>query len=174
MVAGEEDGLEWMNELLCGGEAATGEEGGARTIQLAGIRRSDSDEDRDTQLEDLVDMRTCGALAVYLGVIILVLLIACTLIVTQRFYAGDVVLCCIIALYELSVMQIVVLAVARRRSHMVAAAGEQTAGTAVSTGDDTIAEEDPTSPSGDDVASAPDGRDGGMNNIAVPIAVGEP
>lgn len=174
MVAGEEDGLEWMNELLCGGEAATGEEGGARTIQLAGIRRSDSDEDRDTQLEDLVDMRTCGALAVYLGVIILVLLIACTLIVTQRFYAGDVVLCCIIALYELSVMQIVVLAVARRRSHMVAAAGEQTDGTAVSTGDDTIAEEDPTSPSGDDVASAPDGRDGGMNSIAVPIAVGEP
>jgi len=119
MVAGEEDNLGWMNELLCGGDASGGEEGGARTIQLNPLRQDDSDEDRDAQLEDLVDMRTCCALAVYLGVLVLVLIVACVLIVTQRFYAGDVVLCCIIVLYELSVLQVVAVAVARRRSAAV-------------------------------------------------------
>lgn len=122
MVAGEEDGLSWMNELLCGGDASGGDEGGARAMRLAHVQRSDSDEDRDTQLEDLVDMRTCGALAVYMGLLVLVLVIACTFIVTRRFYSGDVVFSCIIALYELSVLQIVVLAVARRRGAAAVAA----------------------------------------------------
>jgi len=125
VVAGEEDGLEWMNELLCGGgggvDEARGEDGAAARrgglAHAVAVRpRDDSDEDGDNQLEDLVDMKTCLALVVYLGVLILVLLIACVLIVMQRFYAGDVILCCIIALYELSVLQIVALAVARRRS----------------------------------------------------------
>jgi len=122
LVAGEEDGLEWMNELLCGGgEQPQGEDGG-NGARLGGLahavtgRREDSDEDGDTQLEDLIDMKTCLALVAYLGVIVLVLLVACVLIVMQRFYAGDVILCCIIALYELSVLQIVAMAVARRRS----------------------------------------------------------
>lgn len=122
LVAGEEDGLEWMNELLCGGgEQAQGEDGG-NAGRLGGLahavtgRRDDSDEDGDTQLEDLIDMKTCLALVAYLGVIVLVLVVACVLIVMQRFYAGDVILCCIIALYELSVLQIVAMAVARRRS----------------------------------------------------------
>eukprot|EP00401_Gymnodinium_catenatum_P018085 CAMPEP_0117588930 /NCGR_PEP_ID=MMETSP0784-20121206/70123_1 /TAXON_ID=39447 /ORGANISM="" /LENGTH=264 /DNA_ID=CAMNT_0005390341 /DNA_START=15 /DNA_END=809 /DNA_ORIENTATION=+ len=153
VVSGEEDGLEWMNELLCGGEAGGGE-GDARTVQLTGLgRRTDSDEEHDTHLEELVNIgsRSCGALAVYLLVLIAVLFVACTLIAMQRFYAGDVVLCCVIALYELSVLQIVVLAVARRRGAMVAAAGED-ASMSASAGVSTAA------------ASSP----------ATPVAVGEP
>jgi len=125
VLAGEEDGLEWMNELLCGnepGHAGQGDDTGPGRVFGGAFGHIDSDEDGDAQLEDLVDMRTCFALAVYLAVLILVLLVACTLIVMQQFYAGDVVLCCIIALYELSVLQIVALAVARRRSAMVSAA----------------------------------------------------
>merc|ERR1712187_1104600 len=102
VVAGEEDGLEWMNEFLCGtgGSEERGDDnrgitrfGGIR--QTAQMRRDDSDEDWDAQLEDPVDMKTCLALVVYLGVLILVLLFACLLIVMQRYYAGDVILCCI-------------------------------------------------------------------------------
>lgn len=119
LVAGEEDGLEWMNELLCGGEAGRNE---GPPAQNGPMRREDSDEDNDVQFEELVDMKTCLALVVYLAVLILVLLVACLLIVMQRFYAGDVILCCIIALYELSVLQIVALAVARRRGAQNAAA----------------------------------------------------
>jgi len=127
VLAGEEDGLEWMNELLCGNEpgSAGDDNGPVRLFGSALLHRDDSDEDGETQLEDLVDMRTCVALMVYLGVLILVLLVACALIVMQQFYAGDVVLCCIIALYELSVLQIVALAVARRRSSMVSAAASE-------------------------------------------------
>lgn len=120
VLAGEEDGLEWMNELLCGG--GDNNTGPGRLFGNMLTHREDSDEDGDAQLEDLVDMRTCFALMVYLGVLILVLLVACTLIVMQQFYAGDVVLCCIIALYELSVLQIVALAVARRRGAILGAA----------------------------------------------------
>mmetsp|Transcript_24858 Transcript_24858/g.70767 ORF Transcript_24858/g.70767 Transcript_24858/m.70767 type:complete len:359 (+) Transcript_24858:135-1211(+) len=121
VLAGEEGGLQWMNDLLCGVE-------GGRAVPLhqpqphAG---QDSDENDDVQLDDLVDMRTCLALMAYLGVLVLVLIIACVLIVTQRFYAGDVVLCCIIALYELSVLQVVALTVARRRSSMLASAASR-------------------------------------------------
>lgn len=138
MVAGEEDNLGWMNELLCGaGDVSGGEEGGARTIQLNPLRQDDSEDDRDAQLEDLVDMRTCCALAVYLGVLVLVLIIACVLIVSQRFYAGDVVLCCIIVLYELSVLQVVAVAVARRRSAAVMTAAAAVIATEeTSNGDD--------------------------------------
>lgn len=118
MVAGEEDRLEWINELLCGGEGGDS----ARTVPLIGQRRDDSDEDTDPQLLDIVDVRTCVALFVYLGLLVVVLLVACVLIVWRRFYVGDVVLCCVIALYELSVLLIVVLAVVRRRSTMVAQA----------------------------------------------------
>eukprot|EP00448_Togula_jolla_P000252 CAMPEP_0170609630 /NCGR_PEP_ID=MMETSP0224-20130122/22228_1 /TAXON_ID=285029 /ORGANISM="Togula jolla, Strain CCCM 725" /LENGTH=469 /DNA_ID=CAMNT_0010934951 /DNA_START=60 /DNA_END=1469 /DNA_ORIENTATION=- len=129
LVEGEEDRLEWMNELICGGggqggaPAAAGDDNGRPGGPLAAIRmrREDSDEDHDAQLDDLVDMRTCLALVVYLVVMVLVLFVTCMLILLQRFYAGDVVLCCIIALYELSVLQVVVLAVARRRGAMVAA-----------------------------------------------------
>jgi len=123
LVAGEEDGLEWMNELLCGGEVGRTE--GAPPQTGGPMRRDESDEDNDAQFEELVDMKTCLALVVYLGVLILVLLIACLLIVMQRFYAGDVILCCIIALYELSVLQIVALAAS---ASAPAAMSEDTAG----------------------------------------------
>mmetsp|Transcript_63625 Transcript_63625/g.99071 ORF Transcript_63625/g.99071 Transcript_63625/m.99071 type:complete len:454 (+) Transcript_63625:65-1426(+) len=124
LVAGEEDGLEWMNELLCG--SGDVDEGARGIIGHTGqMRRDESDEDGDAQLEDLVDMRTCLALVVYLGVLLLVLLIACVLIVMQRFYAGDVILSCIIILYELSVLQIVALAIARRRGMLSGSAAQQ-------------------------------------------------
>ncbi|CAE6967141.1 unnamed protein product [Symbiodinium natans] len=61
--------------------------------------------DPEAQLEDLIDTRTCIALVIYLGVLIVAIVVACLLIVTRGFWAGDVVLCCIIALYELSVLQ---------------------------------------------------------------------
>jgi len=147
LVEGEEDGLEWMNELLCGGgEPPQGDDGGAVAgVRLGALanaatgRANDSDEDGDTQLEDLVDMKTCLALVVYLAVLIIVLVIACILIVMQRFYAGDVILCCIIALYELSVLQIVALAVARRRFSL---AGNAAATAATPTEDATAASVD--------------------------------
>lgn len=126
----------------CGGGAEVlqnrggeGDDGGTG-FRLAGLangatgRANDSDEDGDTQLEDLVDLKTCLALVVYLGVLILVLIIACVLIVMQRFYAGDVILCCIIALYELSVLQIVAVAVARRRSTLLGTAAAAAAAAA--------------------------------------------
>eukprot|EP00929_Paragymnodinium_shiwhaense_P048125 TRINITY_DN24382_c0_g1_i2.p1 TRINITY_DN24382_c0_g1~~TRINITY_DN24382_c0_g1_i2.p1 ORF type:complete len:508 (-),score=59.95 TRINITY_DN24382_c0_g1_i2:129-1472(-) len=133
VVAGEEDGLEWMNELLCGGETGAVPGQDARTIALARLARrtDDSDEDRDAQLEDFIDGRTFGALALYLAVLIIVLIMACTLIVMQRFYAGDVVLCCIIALYELSVLQVVVLAITRRRAARLAASAVAAGNSAV-------------------------------------------
>ena len=55
------------------------------------------------------------ALVIYLAMLIMAIIIACVLIVTQGFWAGDVVLCCVIALYELSVLQLVLLAILRRR-----------------------------------------------------------
>merc|ERR1719487_382727 len=63
VVTGEEDGLEWMNELLCGGgeQGQSEDAGGANLGRLANAatgRQNDSDEDGDTQLEDLVDMKT--------------------------------------------------------------------------------------------------------------------
>lgn len=123
VLNGEEDGLEWMHEFLCGGESATADRGRVNPDGL--LRRHDSDEEDDITIEDLVDRRTCLALLVYLGIIILVLIIACALLVGRRFYAGDIVLCSIIALYELSVLQVVALAVARRRGMLVAAATPQ-------------------------------------------------
>jgi len=113
MVEGEENGLSWMNELMCGGEPSENSLLG-RLVAL-GNRRDDSDEDPEAQLEDLIDTRTCVALVIYLGMLIVAIIIACLLIVTQGFWAGDVVLCCIIALYELSVLQLVMLAILRRR-----------------------------------------------------------
>lgn len=135
VIAGEEDGLQWMNDLLCGNGESQGTDALAERL-AASMNRGDSDEDNDAQLEDLVDMRTCVALMVYVVVLVVVLLVACMLIVAQRFYAGDVVLCCIIALYELSVLQIVALAVARRRSSAVAAAAAAASLSGALAGDD--------------------------------------
>mmetsp|Transcript_192 Transcript_192/g.461 ORF Transcript_192/g.461 Transcript_192/m.461 type:complete len:357 (+) Transcript_192:37-1107(+) len=119
MVEGEENGLSWMNELMCGGEPSENSLLG-RLIAL-GNRRDDSDEDPEAQLEDLIDTRTCVALVIYLGVLIVAIVVSCVLIVTRGFWAGDVVLCCIIALYELSVLQLVLLAILRRRDTTLAA-----------------------------------------------------
>eukprot|EP00439_Symbiodinium_sp_Y106_P062948 s1935_g9.t1 len=121
MVEGEENGLSWMNELMCGGEPSENSLLG-RLIAL-GNRREDSDEDPEAQLEDLIDTRTCIALVIYLGVLIVAIVVACLLIVTRGFWAGDVVLCCIIALYELSVLQLVLLAILRRRDTTLQSAG---------------------------------------------------
>lgn len=123
VLDGKEDGLDWMNDIFASNEGSGG--GRAAGIQA---QREDSDEDNDAQFEDLIDMKTCLALVVYLGVLALVLLVACVLIIMQRFYAGDVVLCCIITLYELSVLQIVSLTVARQRGVMVAAAVSRESG----------------------------------------------
>jgi len=120
LVEGEENGLSWMNELMCGGEPSEGSL--LARLAAVGTRREDSDEDPEAQLEDLIDTRTCAALVIYLGLLVVVILVACLLIVTQRFWAGDVVLCCIIALYQLSVLQLVLLAVLRRRGTILASA----------------------------------------------------
>ncbi|CAE7451667.1 unnamed protein product [Symbiodinium sp. CCMP2592] len=125
MVEGEENGLSWMNELMCGGEPSENSLLG-RLIAL-GNRREDSDEDPEAQLEDLIDTRTCIALVIYLGVLIVAIVVACLLIVTRGFWAGDVVLCCIIALYELSVLQLVLLAILRRRDTTLQSAGTRQA-----------------------------------------------
>eukprot|EP00929_Paragymnodinium_shiwhaense_P093781 TRINITY_DN54051_c0_g1_i1.p1 TRINITY_DN54051_c0_g1~~TRINITY_DN54051_c0_g1_i1.p1 ORF type:complete len:459 (+),score=108.37 TRINITY_DN54051_c0_g1_i1:241-1617(+) len=130
MVAGEEGGLDWINELLGGGEAR-GQD--ARTLTLASLARraNESGDDREPHLEDFLDGRTCGAMAVYLAVLLVVLVAGCSLIAMQRFYAGDVVLCCIIALYELSVLQLVILAITRRRAARLAASAAAAGNAAV-------------------------------------------
>lgn len=120
MVDGEENGLNWMNELVGSGELSENSILG-RLVAL-GNRRADSDEDPDAQLEELVDTPTCVALLSCLCIFIGVLVAALVLIIMQRFYAGDVVLVCIIGLYELSVLQLVVLVVMRRRGAMLASA----------------------------------------------------
>lgn len=131
MVDGEENGLNWMNELMGSGEPNENSILG-RLVAL-GNRRADSDEDPDAQLEELVDTPTCVALLSCLCIFVGVLVAACVLIIMQRFYAGDIVLVCIIGLYELSVLQLVILAVVRRRGAMLASA-------AVSSADPTGAE----------------------------------
>ena len=50
-----QNGLSWMNELMCGGEPSENSLLG-RLVAL-GQRRSDSDEDPEAQLEDLIDTR---------------------------------------------------------------------------------------------------------------------
>lgn len=125
LVEGEESGLSWMSELMCGGEPS--ENSLLGRLAAVGARRDDSDEDADAQLEDLIDTRTCAALVIYLCMLIVVVIVACLLIVTQRFWAGDVVLCCIIGLYQLSVFLLVILAVLRRRGAVLAAASTRTA-----------------------------------------------
>lgn len=127
MVDGEENRLNWMNELMCAGEP--GENSILGRLMALGNRRTDSDEDPDAQFEDLVDTPTCIALVSYLCIFIGVLLASCILIILQRFYAGDVVLCCIIGLYQISVLQLVILAVMRRRGAMLAAATGSQVGT---------------------------------------------
>jgi len=116
MVEGEENGLSWMNELMCGGEPS--ENSLLARLAAVGARREDSDEDVETSLDELMDTRSCVALIIYLAMLIAVVVVACMLIIMQRFWAGDVVLCCMIALYELSVFQLVLLAVLRRRAAM--------------------------------------------------------
>lgn len=120
VVAGEEDRLEWINELLFGGDGDS-----ARTVPLIGGQRRDDDEDGEGQLLDIADIRTCVALVIYLALLVVVLMVACVVIVGRRFYAGDVILCCVIAVYELSVLLIAVLAVVRRRGAMVASASPE-------------------------------------------------
>jgi len=128
MLEGEEGGLQWMSSLLCGAGEATGNVMDSIGPLLGAPARRENTDD-DANLEDLVDMRTCMALVVYLAVLVVVLLAACVLIVTHRFYAGDVVLCCVIVLYELSILQVVALAVARRRGAAVAAPEGDAGGT---------------------------------------------
>jgi hypothetical protein len=129
VVAGEEeDGLEWMHEFLSGGGDERGNDRAPVTPFIGAEfvrRRDDSDEDTELQLGDLADVKTCLAIVVYLVVLLLVIIAACVLIVMQRFYAGDVILCCIIGLYELSVLQVVALAIARRRASLLGAAAAQ-------------------------------------------------
>jgi hypothetical protein len=162
MVAGEEDGLEWMNDLLSGGdhgEAVAGAPGGPQGgAGQRGVEDSDED-DGDGQLEDLIDMRTCIALTSYLAVLVGVLMVAIGLIVMGWFYAGDVVLCSIISLYELSVLLIVSLALVRRRSSMLAMAsaaaglGGEHPGTAVDAG--AVSNEHAHDPEGGEVEMTP-------------------
>jgi len=123
VVSGEEDRLQWMGKLLCGGDNNS-EDTGIWGSDLLAVpaRREDSDEEHDASLEDLVDTRTCFAFIVYLVILILGIVVATALIVIQRFYAGDVVLCCVIGLYELSILQMVAIAVMRRRSALIASA----------------------------------------------------
>jgi len=125
VLAGEEGTLGWMNDLLCGS-------GNPGSSGLAGsLRQGESDDDElnsDLQMEDVVDKRTCLAILIYIGVLILVVVVTCALLVSRRFYAGDVILCCIITLYQLSVLQVVSLAVARRRGQMVASTTAQESG----------------------------------------------
>mmetsp|Transcript_293 Transcript_293/g.999 ORF Transcript_293/g.999 Transcript_293/m.999 type:complete len:441 (+) Transcript_293:92-1414(+) len=122
VVTGEEGGLEWMNDMLCAGT-----DGNAREVAVGGLaaalaRREESDGEGDGFPEELADTKTCVALVVYLSILVVVLLTTCVLIFMHQFYAYDVVLCCIMALYELSILQLVGLAIIRRRSAMVAAA----------------------------------------------------
>lgn len=138
LVEGEENGLSWMNELMCGGEPREGSL--LARLAAVGTRREDSDEDPEAQLEDLIDTRTCAALVIYLGLLVVVVIIACLLIVTQRFWAGDVVLCCIIALYQLSVLQLVLLAVLRRRGAVLAAASPRRENGTVTTAESNVRE----------------------------------
>jgi len=116
MLADEEGGLDWMNDVR-GSDA-----GGGNRLAIGGWRRMDLDEDTGNPLDDPFDMRTCFALVVYLGVLVAVLMVACLLMLTQRFYEGDIVLFSIIAIYELSVLQVVVVGITRRRSLAVQAA----------------------------------------------------
>jgi len=121
VLAGEEGGLGWMNEIPV--RSASGDPGG---VALGGqVPGGDADEDgSDANLEDLFDVRTCVSLMIWLTVLVLVLVLGCVLIISQKFYAGDVVLYCVIAFYELSALQIVALAIARRRTSMLAALGQ--------------------------------------------------
>lgn len=82
---------------------------------LAALPVPSDDPDDLSQLEDFVDTKTCVALLVYCVTVVVVMIVACGLIISGRFYAGDVVLCTVIALYELSILQVVALTVARRR-----------------------------------------------------------
>lgn len=80
-MSNDQNGLSWMNELMCGGEPSENSLLG-RLVAL-GNRREDSDEDPEAQLEDLIDTRTCVALVIYLGMLIMAIIISCVLIVTQ-------------------------------------------------------------------------------------------
>jgi len=119
VLAGEESTLGWMNDFLCG----SGNPGSSGPAGSLGQGESDDDElTSDLQMEDIVDKRTCLAILIYIGVLILIVFLTCAILVSRRFYAGDVILCCIITLYQLSVLQVVSLAVARRRGQMMASA----------------------------------------------------
>ncbi len=66
----------------------------------------------------MIDPRMCTtSLAIAnLLVLLLICLVATGLVVRLGLYAGDVVLFCFVVLYELLVLQLVLLAIARRRS----------------------------------------------------------
>jgi len=111
VMPGEESALSWMDEI-CGGQSGrTHGNIGRALIRLLGAV-TDSDDDSEIQLDGLLH-RACG---LYFGVVYVVMLLfivtaACVLIVRKQFYTGDVVLCCVIALYEVSVLQVAALAI---------------------------------------------------------------
>lgn len=130
VVAGEEDGLGWMDDVLCSVE------GSARSLQVAGPEgQRDALDEATNSLEEVFDEHLdLTPFLVCLCTLFLVLVGACALILLQRFYAGDIVLCSIIAVYELSVLQLVAIVVVRRRglrreadAQAAAAAGGQQA-----------------------------------------------
>jgi len=113
VVPGEEDGLEWMNELLCGSENG-GDDSLPRTLPNTAQNEADVDPE-DMLLEGLSDTRVRTVLLVHVLIMIFIMMLACAFMAVKRFYAGDIIICCIIALYELCVFQIVVIVLVRRR-----------------------------------------------------------
>lgn len=123
VVAGEEDGLEWMNDLLCGTVGGSvrnvvGSLLGAGSGADFALLRPRSEEDDDAAAE-LADAQTCVSCFAVAMVFMALSVAGSVLALRQRFYAGDVVLCCFVALYELSVFQIAALAICRRRRTMM-------------------------------------------------------
>eukprot|EP00927_Polykrikos_kofoidii_P072106 TRINITY_DN6825_c0_g1_i1.p1 TRINITY_DN6825_c0_g1~~TRINITY_DN6825_c0_g1_i1.p1 ORF type:complete len:472 (-),score=61.72 TRINITY_DN6825_c0_g1_i1:34-1449(-) len=112
MVRGEEDGLEWMNELFCRTSGGVDD----RMIQLARRQNDSNDELESNYYNDFMESRTWWTVGVYIIFFVFVLSVSVTVAITQHFYAGDVALCCVIAIYELSVLHIVALVVTRRRA----------------------------------------------------------
>lgn len=120
VVEGEEDALEWMNDLLFAsesraGEGAAGPGDRANMSAIMSLHRREEVEDDAARLEETVDEKTCQACLAFAVVVCIASGFACALLLQSRLYAGDVVLVCLIGLYELSVVQLVALAVARRR-----------------------------------------------------------
>jgi len=115
VVPGEEDGLEWMNELLYSSDSGVDN-------SLARMHPNSSPyHPEDLLLAGLSDSRDRTVLTAHTLIMVSIMVMACTFMAVQRFYEGDTIVCCIIALYELCVLLIFVLAVVRRRSALMQA-----------------------------------------------------